>query len=55
MRLLRHQPLTANEYRQCLRIATGATLGFLSVNSLVGKMGYFIRSRRSYYWDWYRK
>ncbi|WP_086980739.1 DUF2955 domain-containing protein [Vibrio aphrogenes] len=28
MRLLRHQPLTANEYRQCLRIATGATLGF---------------------------
>jgi hypothetical protein len=26
--LLRHSPLTANELRQCLRIATGATLGF---------------------------
>lgn len=28
MRLLRHHPLTTNEFRQCLRIATGATLGF---------------------------
>ncbi|MGL4476170.1 MAG: DUF2955 domain-containing protein, partial [Shewanella sp.] len=26
--LLRHSPLTANDLRQCLRIATGATLGF---------------------------
>ncbi|MGL6122872.1 MAG: DUF2955 domain-containing protein, partial [Shewanella sp.] len=26
--LLRHSPLTANDLRQCLRIATGATIGF---------------------------
>jgi hypothetical protein len=26
--LLRHSPLTTNDLRQCLRIATGATLGF---------------------------
>ncbi|MDD8059708.1 MULTISPECIES: DUF2955 domain-containing protein [Shewanella] len=26
--LLRHNPLTSNDLRQCLRIATGATLGF---------------------------
>ncbi len=29
MLLLRHHPLNANDVRQCLRIATGATLGFL--------------------------
>lgn len=26
--LLRHSPMTANDFRQCLRIATGATIGF---------------------------
>lgn len=26
--LLRHNPLTSNDLRQCLRIATGSTIGF---------------------------
>ncbi|TCN79592.1 DUF2955 domain-containing protein [Shewanella fodinae] len=39
--LLRNQPLTANDLRQCLRVATGATLGFVICKLMNWNYGVF--------------
>ncbi|BCV38247.1 MULTISPECIES: DUF2955 domain-containing protein [Shewanella] len=39
--ILRHHPLTQNELRQCLRIATGASLGFLICKLMNWNYGVF--------------
>ena len=36
-----HRPLTTNDLRQCLRIATGATLGFLLCKTMNWNYGVF--------------